>query len=883
MTLKSITLTNPAKNHYIFLLVMIFSIGLSLLSMGFGPTEKKNNKMTIIPEDAKSFAIKPVANGAPDKARESAWKEFTKNYSDKWQVRWNSQSGTPMRISGYKISTGLTKDSTDKSIEDWARNFVNQNSTLLGVDANDLKLLKLTRADEKLYASFQQTYDTLIVYGAILKMNINQQGDLVMLGANCFPDIVYNKEIKFSPEESAKIAAERIISKAEKNGSGKYILKESEKVIFPMPAGKSDQFRLCYLLKIHIDNPLGDWVVVIDAISGIEYVRYNNYRFGTVSGKATGDILPSYYNDTPQTVNFKNENVHTFAPTPVYTFNMSANPGWTTTGSWAFGVPNGVGGDQGDIAPTSGHTGTNVYGYNLTGGYETSILSPYYLTTTAINCSGQVGTHLSFWYWLGVEYREWDTATVEVSNDGTNWTVLWQNFLSVSVISNCWERAVYDISSVADGDSSVYVRWGMGPTDTDYTYCGWYVDDVEIYANGGINTTNSTGDYSITYSGSGNTLVYSELSGPYQDVYWDDGKRLSYLNTVPAGANNIYWDIPSLTTQQSWNLDTNPGWTMGGLWLYGVPLGNSGDPTSGHTGTNVYGYNLSGNYEDNIATPYYLKTTAIDCSTYVGTHLRFWRWLGVEYSYWDLATIEVSNDNTNWVTVYVNQGYPFEQDTAWTQVTYNISSVADGKSTVYIRWAMGPTDFSINYCGWNIDDIEILADTSGSAVHPGLYDFDEVNVFYHMNVARDSIKGIEPAFVGMDYKVPAIVRIGTNYANAFSDGKGINFGEGDGVTLRNLALFCDVIYHEFNHGITNKIYPYPLLPYTGESGAMDEGWSDYFSCNITNESLIGEGDLVIGEPFMRNLDNTLKVPDDWAGEVHDDGRIIGGAMWDLSV
>jgi len=871
-------LTSEIKTHQIALLIILF-IYLNCLCMGFGPTEKKDNKLTISPEDGKSFAIKPVANGIPDKARESAWKEFTQKYGDSWNVRWNPQSGTPLRISGYKISTGLAKESSDKSIEEWARNFVNQNGALLGIDANDLKLLKLTRADGKLYISFQQTYDNLAVYDSILKMNINQQGELVMLGANCFPDIAYNKEVKLTPEEAAKIAAERIISKAEKNGSSKYILIESEKVIFPMPASFTEPFHLCYLLKIHIDNPLGDWIVVIDVVSGGEYVRYNNYRFGTVSGKVTGDILPSYYNDTPQTLNFKNENIHAFTPTPVYTFDMSANPGWTTTGSWAYGVPNGVGGDVGDLAPTSGHTGTNVYGYNLTGGYENSIGSPYYLTTTAINCSGLTGTHLSFWYWLGVEY--YDTATVEVSNNGTAWTVLWRNFLSLSIYNTGWRRAVYDISSIADGHSTVYVRWGMGPTDSSYTYCGWYVDDVEIYANGGTNTTNSTGDYSIPYSGSGNTSVYAELSGPYQDVYYDDGKRLSYLNTVPVGTNNIYWDIPNLTMMQSWNLSSNPGWTTEGQWAYGVPLGNAGDPTSGHTGTNVYGYNLSGAYKDDIATPYYLKTTAIDCSTYIGTNLRFWRWLGVEY--WDYATIEVSNDNTNWALVYINMGFPGDFDTEWKQVTYDISSIADGKSTVYIRWAMGPTDFSINYCGWNIDDIEILSDTSGSAVKPGVYDYDEVNVFYHMGIARDSIKGIESAFVGMDYKVPAIVRIGIQYANAFWDGEGLNFGEGDGVTLRNLALFSDVIYHEFNHGITHQIYPYPMLPYTGESGAMDEGWSDYFACNITNEPLIGEGDLVIGQPFMRNLDNTLKVPDDWAGEVHDDGRIIGGAMWDLRV
>jgi hypothetical protein len=38
----------------------------------------------------------------------------------------------------------------------------------------------------------------------------------------------------------------------------------------------------------------------------------------------------------------------------------------------------------------------------------------------------------------------------------------------------------YDISDLADGESTVYVRWVMGPTE-DNPYCGWNIDDVQIW------------------------------------------------------------------------------------------------------------------------------------------------------------------------------------------------------------------------------------------------------------------------------------------------------------------------------------------------------------------------------------------------------------------
>ena len=39
----------------------------------------------------------------------------------------------------------------------------------------------------------------------------------------------------------------------------------------------------------------------------------------------------------------------------------------------------------------------------------------------------------------------------------------------------------------------------------------------------------------------------------------------------------------------------------------------------------------------------------------------------------------------------------------------DISAIADDQPTVYLRWTMGPTDGGWQYCGWNIDDIEVQA------------------------------------------------------------------------------------------------------------------------------------------------------------------------------
>ncbi|MFQ5805464.1 MAG: C25 family cysteine peptidase [Phycisphaerae bacterium] len=162
----------------------------------------------------------------------------------------------------------------------------------------------------------------------------------------------------------------------------------------------------------------------------------------------------------------------------IYSLPLDSDPGWFTEGQWAFGQPTGGGTHNRD--PSAGHTGENVYGYNLAGDY-TNNMPAYHLTTPALDCSGLLLVELRFWRWLGVERDPFDRAVVEVSNDGSNWVELWSNPTS-SISDSSWSQMVLDVSAVADGEPTVYVRWAMGPTDYSNTYPGWNIDDVQIWA-----------------------------------------------------------------------------------------------------------------------------------------------------------------------------------------------------------------------------------------------------------------------------------------------------------------------------------------------------------------------------------------------------------------
>jgi len=160
------------------------------------------------------------------------------------------------------------------------------------------------------------------------------------------------------------------------------------------------------------------------------------------------------------------------------------------------------------------------------------------------------------------------------------------------------------------------------------------------------------------------------------------------------------------------DMGTDPNWQLDEGWAWGAPAGKgswNGDPNAAHTGANVIGYAPDGDYANGMTETRYAATGPINCEGYKNVRLSFWRWLGVESPY-DQAGVQVSNDGTNWVDLWT-AGRSHISDDAWQFVEYAVPpALGDGQATVYFRWGIGPTDDSVAYPGWNIDDVQVTGD-----------------------------------------------------------------------------------------------------------------------------------------------------------------------------
>ncbi len=115
------------------------------------------------------------------------------------------------------------------------------------------------------------------------------------------------------------------------------------------------------------------------------------------------------------------------------------------------------------------------------------------------------------------------------------------------------------------------------------------------------------------------------------------------------------------------------------------------------------------------------------------------------------------------------------------------------------------------------------------------------------------------------------------------DSGAIVFGQGASV---DFSYDTSVIYHEYTHALIgatrlNGSFPdrYGL---NNTPGAINEGLADYFATSLLDDPILGRyGLAAFGPDLVRDLTGDYSCPASLMTEVHEDGKIIGAALWQL--
>lgn len=157
------------------------------------------------------------------------------------------------------------------------------------------------------------------------------------------------------------------------------------------------------------------------------------------------------------------------------------------------------------------------------------------------------------------------------------------------------------------------------------------------------------------------------------------------------------------------------GWTFSGGksdkgdFEWGVPQGKSGDPVTAFSGTRVIGDRLGGTGAYDAGHTSAATSPVIDVGAEKHVRLQVRRWLTVQDSAYDQATLYV-NGQQLWQNAGSGSSSMLDHvDQEWRFEDIDVSSfMAPGTSTVQVRFEL-TSDKTVQRGGWNLDDFCIVA------------------------------------------------------------------------------------------------------------------------------------------------------------------------------
>lgn len=191
--------------------------------------------------------------------------------------------------------------------------------------------------------------------------------------------------------------------------------------------------------------------------------------------------------------------------------------------------------------------------------------------------------------------------------------------------------------------------------------------------------------------------------------------------------------------------------------------------------------------------------------------------------------------------------------------------------------------------------------------------FAEVQMYYHVNIIRDYIVNVL-GDTSLSEAIDALtnLQIYTNetaagflgrqagwfpfdnaaffFPDAFQqiglpprERGAIVFGQGERV---DFSYDATVIYHEFTHAMIGDkrfIGAFPdMVGLNNTPGAVNEGLADYVATSLMNQPVVGlYGLAAFGPGFVRDLSIKRACPADLTTAIHDDGKIVGSALWSI--
>lgn len=175
---------------------------------------------------------------------------------------------------------------------------------------------------------------------------------------------------------------------------------------------------------------------------------------------------------------------------------------------------------------------------------------------------------------------------------------------------------------------------------------------------------------------------------------------------IGSSIGNIIVFEDDFSTDKGWTTNDTSIWQRASAAISSGCSGNQGPEFDASPSIDnfIAGTFIGNCYLNNMSSGNFFTSPVINCTGVSSVQLEFMRWVGCESNSYDKIAIQAYN-GTQWEDIWQNGAS--QSDSSWTHLVYDVSNYAANNAQFQVRFSIGPTDGSVRYIGWNIDDVVI--------------------------------------------------------------------------------------------------------------------------------------------------------------------------------
>ncbi len=435
---------------------------------------------------------------------QSAESDFKANYGNDWTLDKNDRGAVSLYGGGVEIETEQGT-LTAEAAGDRVLSFLSQNSQLLNINTENLKLTTAEQSDSDKILKYGQNYKEIPVYGGEILVLL-KEGKLSYVGNNFYPDVNVATVPAYGNESA--------IEKAKSDAGTEVDPINIELVVYP----KDNSYYLAWKIVFPwLKNELTAPTYFVDALNNEILGTLENLVEGTITGAVNGTIFPQYPNNGTGQVPIKNNYV-------------------------VFGSP------------------ANKVFYSGRGN-ETGTI--YLQRIGKVDLTSATKANLTFVTRYNME-RHYDDAYIQASLDNSSWSTSTTSFTG---LQNGWVQQTINFDFFAGShiylrfryipDGSVYGQgWYIdnvtltadnGTVFTDNAENGignWWASGftaLDWYNPAADGLTDANGKFNLTVADNAQGQLYLTLSGPYANVF-NEGTYTANHSTYHTITATEYWN-----------------------------------------------------------------------------------------------------------------------------------------------------------------------------------------------------------------------------------------------------------------------------------------------------------------------------------------------------